>query len=120
LHRLGPAAGEGNRRKASAIVARAISKDRNTRFENFDSKFCGTLILLVAKLGFHSVKCLAVFFCAKVPSACRPCTVRNETASVAGWILPQLGNLCRSGDFIQRDEFFTQAQTAYGSSSVSQ
>jgi hypothetical protein len=46
LHRLDPAAGEGNRRKASAIVARAISKDRNMRFENFDSKFCETLSCL--------------------------------------------------------------------------
>jgi hypothetical protein len=81
-----PATGGGRhkdkRTKTSVLAAHAILKDRITRFEHFDSELGGMLSLLVSKLSVHSVKCLATFFCAKVPSSCGPCAASNEAASL--------------------------------------
>jgi hypothetical protein len=69
IRRFDPATGAGRhkdkRGKANALAARAISKDRITRFEHFGPELGGMLSLLVSKLSVHSVKCLAVFFYAE-------------------------------------------------------
>jgi hypothetical protein len=91
-----PATGGGRhkdkRTKASVLAAHAILKDRITRFEHFVSELGGMLSLLVSKLSVHSVKCLATFFCAKVPSSCGPCAASNEAASSGGAFIGATGS----------------------------